>query len=82
MYVAITFDVEILSLFSCAARPLRDDEVLPVRQHRIVPSGAMATEEEEVSNQLNRRVDRFLRLSLIYMIVSPRRKRSERRKRR
>ena len=36
-------------IISCAARPLRDDEVLPVRQHRIVPSAAMATEEEEVS---------------------------------
>ena len=30
------------------ARPLRDDEVLPVRRHRIVPSAAMATEEGEL----------------------------------
>lgn len=35
-------------------RPLRDDEVLPVRQHRIVPSASPAAEEveQEVSNKL------------------------------
>jgi DUF1365 family protein len=41
-------------IVSCVARPLRDDEVLPVRQHRIVPSGAMATEEEEVRKNITK----------------------------
>ena len=33
-------------------RPLRDDEVLPVRQHRVVLTAATETEEaeQEVSN--------------------------------
>lgn len=31
----------------CVCRPLRDDEVLPVRQHRVVPAAAEEGEEGE-----------------------------------
>ena len=40
-------------LINQSCRPLRDDEVLPVRQHRVVPQGPTAEEEEqEVSDVL------------------------------
>lgn len=77
MYSQDYLNLDATKLACC--RPLRDDEVLPVRQHRIVPSAAMAIEEgeQEVSDLS---VYLVFVLSREFLFSQPKKKEKQRKK--